>query len=61
MFTALILACNSGFTECQTFMYPALFPEETLCIYALQGGIMQVENQGLFVKDYVCYQWKEEA
>lgn len=61
MFTALILACNSGFTECQNFMYPALFPEETLCIYALQGGIMQVENQGLFVKDYVCYQWKEET
>jgi hypothetical protein len=57
MFTALILACTVEYTQCQTFMAPMLFPDEEMCMQALGGGIMVVEQQGLFVQDYKCVQW----
>lgn len=57
MFTALILACNVEFTQCQTFMAPMLFPDEEMCIQAIGGGIMVVEQQGMLVRDYKCVQW----
>lgn len=61
MFTALILACNSSFNECRSYTYPILFSEEVSCMSSIQDGIMYFENQGLFVKDYACHQWKEEV
>ena len=61
MFTALILACNMQFTQCQTFMAPMLFPDEEVCMQAIGGGIMMVEEQGLFVQDYECFQWKTDT
>lgn len=49
------------FTQCQTFMAPMLFPDEEMCMQAIGGGIMVVEQQGMFVKDYQCVQWKTDA
>ena len=57
MFTALILACNVEFTQCKTFMAPMLFPDEEMCIQAIGGGTMVVEQQGMLVRDYKCVQW----
>ena len=61
MFTALILACNTGFTECRTFMAPQLFPDGSSCLHAIGGGIMAVESQGLLVADYKCVEWSTET
>lgn len=61
MFTALILACNTSFTHCQTFMAPMLFSEEEMCIQAIGGGIIAVEQQGLLVKDYQCVSWSTDT
>lgn len=61
MFTALILACNTGFTECRTFMYPDLLGGEGDCMDAVGLGIMQMESAGLLVKDYKCVLWDEDA
>lgn len=61
MFTALILACNYTFTECRSYMYPALFTKEELCILSIQEGIVQVESLGLFVKDYKCVRWDSDT
>jgi len=61
MFTALILACNSSFTDCRTFMYPELFRSKEMCMQTIGPGIMMVEQQGMFVKDYQCLQWKTDT
>ena len=61
MFTALILACNTGFTDCRTFMFPALLQGEAECMDAVGAGIMQMESVGLLFKDYQCVLWESET
>lgn len=61
MFTALILACNTGFTECRTFMYPEILQAEGDCMDAVGLGIMQMESIGMLVKDYQCVLWSEDT
>ena len=61
MFTALILACNSGFTECRTFMFPDLLNTQESCTAVLGAGIQQIESTGLFVKDYQCVPWDTDT
>lgn len=61
MFTAMLLVCNSTFTDCQVYSYPAVLPDKELCMAALGGGIEFIESKGLYVKDYACYQWPESS
>jgi len=62
MFTPLILACTfytEGLdpTQCAVFYHPQLFPTEDQCMMSLADGIIIVEQQGWYVKDYQCAEW----
>ena len=61
MFTALILACNTGFTNCRTFMFPDLLADKDACFNALASGIEQMDSVGLLVKDYKCVLWDSDT
>lgn len=65
MFTALILACAVydkpvDTLTCEVFKSQVSFPEYDLCLEALGYGIQVAEQNGWFVRDYACFDWKSK-
>lgn len=66
MFSAIILGCaltasgEPDTNNCMGFMSPYVWENLTECMEALALGIPFAENQGWYVKDYECYDWKKK-
>lgn len=63
MFTALVLAClnveqPASALTCQVFKSEIEFSTYDQCIEALGWGIAASEQQGWYVRDYACFDWK---
>ena len=61
MFTAIILACNVGATDCRSFGTPRVFNTEKECLVSLEDGRNQIRAQGWMVMVSHCHMWGSKA
>jgi len=61
MFTAIILYCGVGLTDCGILLNHVIYETQEECMESLKYGIATVEGNGAFVRDWRCIAWGEDA